>query len=131
MTILARLLSATALAATLAHDAPAQRPRPAARACAYDRPDVSPYIGFDFGGAIPVARCAEGCTWYGGPAFAGSIAVGVELQSRYWLGLEQTGMVMIIADSRNTASMTMATLRGRLSPGLAVKAGVGTSRYTV
>jgi hypothetical protein len=96
-----------------------------------DRPAFSPWVGFDVGGGFLMATCAECDLSYGGPAVTGSIGAGVEFGSTVSLGGELSGLAVILADSKSSASSLMATMRVRIGRRLVVKLGAGTGRYTL
>lgn len=92
-------------------------------------PAVVPWLGVDFGLAVPAARCETCDLWYGGPAFAGSIGTGITLRSGLSIGAEETGMMVVLADSPNSAGLRLLTVRAPPVAHTVLKVGAGTGWY--
>ncbi len=91
-------------------------------------PTVSGWIHVDFGFGSPHARCSDCSLHYGGPGFAGGIGTGLTVRKAS-IGIEQHGMGVLGAASRNTSRFRMLTLGVESSPRLVLRAGAGTGRY--
>jgi hypothetical protein len=97
----------------------------------YERPMISPWVGFDFGTGGVIAKC-DCSDVRGGVAAMGSLAAGATFFSRFTIAAERTGMDVLFFDFRTGGKMTTFSgrtgfRRGRF--GVNAKGGYGKGRF--
>ena len=92
---------------------------------------MSPWAAAGVGTAVLYGQCT--CTTaFGGPALDGVIGAGLTVTPALSVGLEETGFLMYLADSRNTSRFRMFTAEWHRALGpLSPRIGVGAGRYTM